>query len=890
LRTHALIDPLGLGETTPELAWKLRSVPGGVFSVAWEIEAASTLELLLANGADLWRSGKVEEVRTNRAVYEGIPLGSRSVCWWRVRVWDDAGNVSAWSKPAVFELGLLELRDWSAAWIGGEILGGPRSCPPARYFRKTFSASDDLVKARLYYTALGLVDCEINGRPVTERVLVPGWTDFRKRVRVLTEDVGDLLKAGTNTIGCILGDGWYAGHVAHLDRQFYGENPCFLAQLELTYADGKVERWVTDSSWKTALGPIVSNDLLMGEAYDARRELTGWSEADFDDSDWRKVKLISPSRLHLEPVAGPFVKRQETFSLGERPAPLRRNYISWKGCTDLYDFGQNLSGRIKLQVRGRPGLTLRIRHAEMLEGEGLHTANLRSARSTDYYTLKGGEIEAFEPRFTFHGFRYVEIFWPGSPEDLVIERLEGVVLHSEMPATGHFECSDPLLNRLHQNIVWGQKSNFLEVPTDCPQRDERLGWTGDAQVFIQTATFNFDVRGFMGKWLQDLQDAQFPNGEVPMVAPRFDDTPQDGGPAWSDAIIICPWTLWRCFGENRFIEQNYSAMRRYLHHLVDSSRDWIRAHPESGGFTGFGDWLALDGGTQAEGKTLRCLIGTAFLAYDCALMAEMAGCLGEGDDQRLFESWQAKATAAFNRRFVTGDGMLVSHTQTAYVLALRFNLLPTSVRPLAARNLVNLIRENENHLATGFVGTPYLCEVLEESGYLDVAYALLQQETFPSWLFSVKNGATTIWERWDGWTPEKGFQTAEMNSFNHYAYGAIGAWMYRSVAGLGMDSSEGGYRRLIFRPRPGGTLTWASARLETSLGLASIRWEKRGEDLDLDFEVPVNAQAVVHLPPPFGPVETVFESGRHHLRLPLQRVNSCRETDTETNLFESSTH
>lgn len=867
LEADALRAPIGLGGVTPRLSWKIASSDIGAHSEAWEIEAASSRKLLQAGEADLWKTGCVADHRGHATVYGGEALGSRSEVWWRVRVWDEKESLSAWSEASSFELGLLGPEEWSARWIAGPLWGGPRTCPPAPFFRKDFSVEGKVAKARLYLTALGLFECEINGKAVSDRILAPGWTDFRKRVRVHALDVTDLIQKGVNAIGCVLGEGWYAGHIAHLERQHYGEKPALLAQLELTWRDGTRVSIVSDETWKTRFGPILSNDLLMGESYDARRELPGWSRGGHDESAWQPVECLEFPEIERVPTAGPFVKRQEVLDLGRRPTPLSHRYLSWRGCTDVFDFGQNFVGRVRLRLRGKRGLTLRVRHAEMLQGEELYTENLRSALCVDHYTLKGDVEEVFEPRFTVHGFRFIELFWPASPEDLVVERLEGVVVHSEMPRIGRFSCSNPLLNQLNQNIFWGQKGNFLEVPTDCPQRDERLGWTGDAQVFARTACFNHDVRVFFEKWLQDLRDAQFPDGEVPMVAPRFDDVPQDGGPGWSDATIICPWILWRSYGDARVLENHYESMRRYLQYQVGSCRDWIRAHPEQGGFEGFGDWLALDGAEQTEGRTLKCLIGTAYLAYDCHLMVTIAGVLGKKDDAAAYQIWHDEVKRAFNRRFVTGDGLLASHTQTSYVLALHFDLLPERIRPLATAHLVRLIRANGTRLATGFLGTPHLCQVLEANGHLDLAYTLLERETFPSWLFSVKNGATTIWERWDGWTSEKGFQTPEMNSFNHYAYGAVGAWMYATVAGLDLDPDIPGYRRIRFRPRPGGTLSWAQASLETPLGIALIRWEKADGKLRLTCEVPVNAEAVLSVPEGFAPYREVLCSGRHEIVL-----------------------
>lgn len=510
-------------------------------------------------------------------------------------------------------------------------------------------------------------------------------------------------------------------------------------------------------------------------------------------------------------------------------------------------------GRIALRVRAGRGRDLVIRHGEVLNPDGtLYTENLRNALATDRYICRGDEEELWEPVFTFHGFRYVEICGLEAGDACGIE---GVVLHSDMTRTGIFTCSHPLLNQLNRNIVWGQKGNFLEVPTDCPQRDERLGWTGDAQVFIRTACFHMDVLDFFRKWLQDMRDAQHEDGGIPAVVPNlFPSSPgADGGPAWADAAFICPWTLYECYGALDVLEDQYDCMTGYMAFLAEHRViDHIRAHPDLNVWGGFGDWLALDGSGKVDGGTPKDLIGTAFYANNADLLARTAVLLGREADAVRYRTLHQDIVQAFRRRFVTPDGLLVAHTQTAYVLALHFKLLPASSRETAAAELVRNIRVNSMHLATGFVGTPYLLHVLEATGHLDVAYALLEQESFPSWLFPVRNGATTIWEHWDGWTPEQGFKSPKMNSFNHYAYGAVGDWLVSTVAGLAMAPGTAAYREIVFKPRPGGTLRHASCRLETPQGVCAIRWVLReDQSLELFLEVPPGSRAMLDLPFPW---------------------------------------
>jgi len=859
LKVDSLENPIGLGEILPVLSWKqTASRPDGSVT-AWQILVAGSKDDLRRDAGNFWDSEKVTAPNVCRATYAGHPPASRQCCWWKVRAWDETHQPSAWSEPARWEMGLLDAADWKADWISSAQSGGPRTSPPAPYFRKPFSLGQKIVSARLYATALGVYECEINGTRVSDAVFAPGWTDYKKRVAYQTYDVAALLCEGSNVLGAILGDGWYSGYMGWFGRQRYGHKPAFLAQLEVTFADGSQTLITTDASWKTHTGPILESDLLMGESYDARLELTGWSSPPYDESSWQTVQVMAPPALAISaPVCRP-VRRMEMLPV--------KKIVSTAAGKSLYDFGQNFAGRVRVTLKGSPGVHVTMRHGEILTPKGqLYTENLRSALATDQYTLRGGDSETYEPRFTFHGFRYMELAWADG--DLAVEDIQAVVLQSELPPTGHFACSNPLLNQLQHNIQWGLKSNFLEVPTDCPQRDERMGWTGDAQVFVRTAAFNADVQSFFHKWMRDARDAQRENGSVPCVIPELKFIDADGGPAWSDATIICPWTIYLCYDDVRILEEHYVSMQRYLNYLVGSSKDHIRCHPDVDSWGGFGDWLALDGTSKnSEGATPKDLIGTAFLAHDAALMTRIAAVLGKSADEAKYRALHKTVAAAFCHRFVTPEGLMAGATQTAYVLALHFDLLPEAIRPKAARALVRHLEKNDFHIATGFVGTPYICQTLENHGHLDVAYKLLEQETFPSWLFPVKNGATTIWERWDGWTPEKGFQDVGMNSFNHYAYGAIGAWMVSSVAGLELDPDAPGYRHIIFRPRPGGSLTWAEAALETPYGKTAIKWELQGDALTVALTVPVNARASFSPPAGFVAATTGFASGTHTFTL-----------------------
>lgn len=847
LRCEYLENPLGLDVERPRLSWQFFSERNGARQTAYRILVGPTVETL----GELWDSGRVESSLSVHVPYEGKALEPMQRAWWAVEVWDESGSASEWSRVSYWESGLPTDR-WTAQWIEDLPLGGPQTTAPSPYLRHEIDLTGEVAQARLVATALGLYEFRINGEKVGEDVFSPGWTDCRKRVQYQVYDVTEHLLSGRNALGAILGDGWYCGHVEWRGRQLYGVNPKLRAELHVTYRDGRTEVFGTDATWKASFGPILESDLLMGESYDARRELGAWDVPGYDDSAWRGVHVASVA-ANLVGMRGPTVKATEELVPVAAPEKKPR----WPRADYLFDLGQNMVGRVRLKVKGEAGKTVRLCFGEILDEKGdLYTANLRTARQTDFYTLKGDpDGEVWESRFTFHGFRYVEL--RGDVEEPAIDSITGIVLHSDTPKTGHFECSDELVNQLQRNIDWGQRGNFVDVPTDCPQRDERLGWTGDAQVFIRTAAFNRDVASFFTKWQNDLSDSQSNLGEIPPIAPNTNVVGPDGGPAWADAAIICPWTIYLCYGDTALLREHYDSLRAFVDFLESDSIGLIRSHPDKKGFHGFGDWLS----TRAE--TPNDLIGTAFLAYSSQLMAKIAGVLGDSEDETRYSELAERTKEAFQRRFVTPDGFVTANTQTAYILGLHFNLLPDDARKTAIDALVADIERRGDHLSTGFVGTPYISRVLSDNGHLDVAYRLLFQKSWPSWLYSVTKGATTIWERWDGWTDDKGFQDVGMNSFNHYAYGAIGAWLYSVVAGIDVDESKPGYEHIVLKPMPGGGLTHAKASLDSIRGRIESGWRIEDGTFIWEVVVPPNTTATAHLPS--GEVRELG-SGRHTFR------------------------
>ncbi len=852
LRTCSLCNPLGLGEEIPWLSWQCRSDSPNARQTAWQVLAADSCAMLDRDMGNLWDSGKVLGGQSLQIAWGGASLCSRQRVWWKVRVWDEDDRVSVWSETAFWEMGLLHNDDWQALWVESEWRGGKWNSSPAPYLRKSFIIEAAIVKARLYASALGLAEISLNGERVGPEEFFPGWTYYPKRVQYRVWDITRWLRLGENVIGVILGDGWYCGHVANFGRQVYGTQPRFLCQMEILLANDQRQMVLSGADWLCASGPLLESDLLMGECYDARLDLGAWNQPGYEPDDrWKKVRLAPAYPGQLQAMKGPPVVVTEEV----RPTQPAKKLPGWNQVSYLFDLGQNMTGGLQVRLRAKAGKTIRIRYAEILDKEGHpYYENLRSARATDAYTFAGDEEEIFRTRFTFHGFRYVEIIGDPTLQEPLPENITALVLHSEVPRNGEFACSHPLLNQLHQNIDWSQRGNFLDIPTDCPQRDERLGWTGDAQMFIRTACFHRDVETFFYRWQQDLEDSQKPLGGVPPFipdVPQIDSEPNDtsdAGPAWSDALLICPWTIYLAYGNRRILERHYPSMVRYVEFLRRQSQDLIRSHPEKERWGGFGDWLALDGSGKTDGGTRKDLLGTAFFAYSTELLAKIADVLGKSGDAERWRQWHREILQAFQRRFVTGDGLLAGATQTAYVVALHFGLLPKHQRAEAVRELVRSIRENGLKLATGFVGTPYLTRVLSDHGELDLAYQLLEQTGCPSWLFPVTLGATTIWERWDGWHPERGFQNKGMNSFNHYAYGAIGTWMYNTVAGLEIDPERPAYQHILFRPHPGGTLTWARASLETPYGLTAIAWKLADAKMYIALTIPANAYGTLRFP------------------------------------------
>ncbi|WP_307847832.1 glycoside hydrolase family 78 protein [Streptomyces durocortorensis] len=835
-------DPLGIGEPSPRLSWTVAPDPpdGAEQQRGYEIE--------VRDGAGRIASRRVESADSVLVPWVGTPLESRERREVRVRV-RGSGPPGPWSDYAPVEAGLLQAVDWSAAAITPlcDDVSAPADPRPAYLLRHEFAIAQPVMAARLYTSALGVFDMEINGLPVTDDVLSPGWTSYHDRLRYRTYDVTDLLRPGANAWGAHLADGWYRGRLGFNGgiRDIYGERTAVLAQLEIILADGSRLTVVTDPTWRCADGPVLASGLLEGETYDARRERPGWSAAGHDTSGWSPVAEVPLDPGVLVAADGPPVRRTQVLE----PASVARKPDG----RYVVDFGQNLVGRLRITVSGENGATVVLRHAEVLEDGELCTRPLRNATSTDRYVVRGSAVgETWEPRFTTHGFRYAEISgWPGTlrPQDV-----SAVVIHSDMRRTGYFDCSDEGLNRLHENVVWSMRGNFLDIPTDCPQRDERLGWTGDIQVFAPTAAFLYDCAGLLASWLKDLaaDTDRDPGGVTPNWSPQIPvilpfEVPEGNHPmaGWGDAAVLVPWALYERYGDLGLLERQYRDMHRWVD-TVEKAADPDRVWRDD---FQFGDWLdpAAPPEEAAQSRTPKALVCTAYFARSASVLAEVAGLLGRPVDQERYAALAREVRDAFVRTFTDGQGRLAADTQTAYALAIGFGLLEgDGERAAAGARLADLVAEAGFTVATGFLGTPLVCDALTSTGHEDAAYRLLTERSCPSWLYQVDMGATTTWERWDSMLADGSVNPGEMTSFNHYALGTVADWLHRTVAGLAPAAP--GYRTLLVRPRPGGGLSRARAAHDTPYGRAEVSWRRTEGRLTVEVTVPPGCEAVVDLP------------------------------------------
>lgn len=885
LQVEHRTNPVGLDDSHPRFQWQLSGKTPGLSQSAYQIIVGTSAETLTGDSGDLWDSQKLVSANPY-VVYSGEPLPSTSDIYWKVRTWNASDESSTWSETQKYTTALIDSKP-TAAWISFKDdspfhkEAKKLHLPSPRYYRKSLTNDKKITKAIAYASALGIYELHLNGKRVGDTYFAPGWTNYRKRVYYNTYDLTAELQSGANTLGAIVADGWYAGYVAYgkmvgygpykTGRNTYGKTPALMVQLELTYDDGSKESLSTDATWTVTTGPEHEADFLMGEAYDARKELGAWSTNGYDDSAWQSAVLAKDNGSHKHLFIDRFKKEEQEFGFVKPPVlqaypaqPVRiteelpsKTVTEQKAGIHIFDLGQNIAGLIRLKVTGEAGQKLTIRFGEVLHPDGrLMTENLRQARSTDTYICKGDpKGESWTPRFTSHGFRFIEI--TGLTKKPSTSMVTGLVMHSDTPFSSGFECSDPSVTQIYKNAVWTQRGNWIDLPTDCPQRDERMGWTGDAQIYATSAAYHADVAAFFKKWLRELEDDMTPEGYYPSYAPYpVGHGRAIHGTAWSDAGIIVPHSIWKATGNPDFFVNHWPAMTRFM--------DARKKHdPELKG-TAFGapwgDWLNVDDPTPHE------YVDLCYFAIVCRQMAAMAEAQSLSDEAKKYTDWLEILRKNFRANHLREDGSINPTSQSAYVLALDGGLLVDSEeRNTAGAHLAKLLKSKSGPkntgMTTGFLGTKPLLPVLTETGNLDLAVSLIQSRKFPSWGYEVKNGATTIWERWNSYTEEHGFggpngkMNAGMNSFSHYAFGAVTEWMMSTLAGIA--PAEPGYSKILLHPHfpskdatdETDSISWVEAHHDSPHGRISISWKRDADDsLIYETTIPPNTTAELILP------------------------------------------
>jgi alpha-L-rhamnosidase len=862
LTIEHLVNPGGVDAAQPRFSWQMRDPRRGARQSGYRILVASDRTHLTAARADVWNSGATAGGATVDVPYTGPALQPDHRYYWTVCLRDREGRALPCAAPAWFDTGMRE-QPWRGQWIAATTLGldtvardpadgnggNPASRPPL--MRKMFTLAARPVRAHVFVAVLGAYRLHVNGVEVNAETFTPDWTDYATRITYQSYDVTPMLHAGANAIGALLGAGWFASRMGYNSTRYaYGPPPVRMQlELHLTYADGHQQVIVSDTTWRTAPSAMLISEIYDGEMYDGRLEQPGWDRAAFDDHAWHHVIAMARTRAMLQTQSIPLIRASDSLRPVARWSPRPGVYV--------FDLGQNIAGWARLQAQGPAGTHVQMRFAEILDADSnISQINLRTAKATDVYVLRGGGPERFEPHFTYHGFRYIEVTgFPGVPTR---DDITGIVVHTDLPKTGSIVTSSPALNRLWQNILWTQRANLYSVPTDCPQRDERMGWMGDAQVFWRTASYNMDMAAFGEKWLTDVRDGQAASGCYPNYAPNF----LGGGcgaPGWADAGVIIPWTTWRQYDDTTIVSRNWSAMSRYLQFIADSNPNHLWLHRKQ---TQYGDWLPA-GGTTSWGETNTDLISTGLWAYDASLMAQMARALGKSSDAARYDTLFAAIRAAFDSAYISADGKVGApftnadsihtvYTQTAAVLALHFGLVPDALRGQVMQHLADDIAAHGSHLTTGFLGSAYILPVLTEGGRDDLAYQLLFTRTFPSWLYEVDHGATTTWERWNG---DHG--NPEMNSYSHYAFGAVGEWLYRDLAGIDQAPDGVGFDHVVIHPHWGAPLDSVRAVYRSVRGAIRSDWRKVARQVIVTVTLPANTTGVVELPVPASAHVTV---------------------------------
>lgn len=838
-------DPVGV-EQMPQFGWEIESKRKNVIQKSYQLQIALDDKFQQL----IYDSGVVNSDASAHVFVQNVSLESASKYYVRVCA-SDRWEKSEWCQGS-FITALLDNKQWEAPFISAETDESYKEDSKGTLVRGNFTISGNIKEAYAFTTALGLYNFYLNGKKVGVYEMTPGWTSYHRHLLYQTYDVTDYLKDGINVAGAMLGAGWYKGVMGLTRaRNNYGNQTAFAMQLLIRYEDGREEMIGTGEDWKGADAPVVFSEIYHGEIYDASLEIPDWCIAERPNGSWRDIGLVAFDTSVLRPQSGAQVKCIDTM-------PAKDLFKTPKGEL-VIDFGQNMAGRIHVTAKGKKGDMIELRCFEILDGDGnVYVDNLRKARTSMKYIFgKDGQI-TYHPHFTFMGFRYAVILsYPGVPN---LEDFTAYSLHSDMDLTGWFESSNPLLNQLNSNYLWGLKSNFLDVPTDCPQRDERLGWTGDAQIFCRTASYLMNTYTFFKKWLRDLEVDQTEEGGVPHVIPNIEENHAEknwllrqgshSSSAWADAAVIIPWTMYQMYGDTVILERQYESMKKWIDFMWNHSEDYIWNYRLQ-----LGDWVALDAEEGSHfGATPTDLTATAYFAYSTWLFIKASKALGKKVEE--YEDLYQNIVKKFQETFFDDKGNMTAQTQTSHIIALYFNLTPENYIKNTVEGLKKLLDKENGHLVTGFIGTPYFCHALSENGYLEDAYDLLLKEDYPSWLYQVKMGATTIWEHWDGIKPDGSMWNPGMNSFNHYAYGAIGEWIYRKMVGIEVDESQPGFKHILISPKIGGNLTYVKGSHYSIYGLISVHWEVIGQQISLFVRIPPNTEATIRLDKAESIIET----------------------------------
>ncbi|HET7841298.1 MAG TPA: family 78 glycoside hydrolase catalytic domain [Terriglobia bacterium] len=799
LRCEYLRNPAGIDVVKPRFSWIIEHPARGEAQSAYQVLVASSSELLDKGQGDQWDSGKVSSEDSTQVAYAGKPLASGRVYLWKVRFWDEQARASAYSQPAQFGMGLLARDDWKGQWIGG-----------ANQLRTEFQIPDAVASARAYICGVGYFELRINGRKVGHDVLAPAWTTYDKRVLYSTYDVTRYLNRGANTVGVMLGEGWY-------------KSRALLFQLNIELANGKTINIESAPSWKAKDGPISSDSVWDGETYDARLETPGWDRPGFDDSGWSAAEAVEGPKGEVSAQMMPPIRVVDTLVPVKMTNPKPGVYV--------FDMGQNMSGWAQLRVRGPRGAVVRLRYSELVYDDGnINRENVREAKSRDIYTLRGEGEETYEPRFTYHGFRYVEVTgFPGTPS---LDSLRGRVAHSDVETIGSFAASKQILNQIQKLIRWSQLTNLFSVPTDCDQRNERMGWMGDAQVTAEEAMMNFDMAAFYTNFVRDIRDAQKPDGEIPDTVPHgYGEYPAD--PAWGTAYPLLCWYMWEQYGDRRILEENYDGLKKYVEFLRSKSPDNVLRIGR------YGDWVAIEP-TPVE------VTSDAYYYYDVRILQNVARILGKSSDADAYANLAGQIKDAFNSAFFDArTGNYSTGTQTANALAIFLDLAPKEHAGAVERNLDwDILYGHNTHVTTGFIGVKYLMPALTKIGRSDLAYDLAVQTSYPSWGYMIERGATTLWELWQEKTGPS------MNSHDHAMFGSVGAWFYSALGGIALGPDGAGYRHIRIDPQMVEDLHSASATIDTIRGRVSSSWARLDDGSTLEVDVPAGSDAVIVIPKP----------------------------------------